>query len=91
VLFSLVVGPLPGVEIPAGTARDPNQYDGTIAVLYLQKVWDTLTVEQRRAAALQIDRTQAKSAPRLERPSFAIAPASFVTTDTTMRSTTGLC
>ena len=52
-LFSLTVGPLPGVSI-GGLAKDPSDVDGTEAVLYLLKVWAALTPEQRRAAAALI-------------------------------------
>ena len=52
-LFSLTVGPLPGVSI-AGLAKDPSDVDGTEAVLYVLKEWAALTPEQRRAAAALI-------------------------------------
>ena len=48
-LFSMVVGPLPGVSVPAG-GRDPSDYCGTPAVGYIHQVWDSLTPEQRKAA-----------------------------------------
>jgi hypothetical protein len=49
--FSLAIGTLPGVTIPAGIARDPAEFDGTPAAVDLMQVWDTLTQEQRQAAA----------------------------------------
>src|SRR4029079_13445427 len=52
-LFSLTVGPLPGVST-GGLAKDPNDVDGTEAVLYLLKEWAALTPEQRTAAAALI-------------------------------------
>ena len=48
--FSLTVGPLPGVSLD-GLTRDPNDFDGTPAVIYLFKEWRALTPDQRIAAA----------------------------------------
>src|SRR5271169_6722850 len=55
-LFSMLVGPLPGVDVPA-TGRDPTDFDGTLAIGYLYKVWGALTPEQREAAAHLINRS----------------------------------
>jgi hypothetical protein len=49
--FSLAIGSLPGVAIPAGIVRDRADFDGTPAATYLMEVWDALTPEQRQAAA----------------------------------------
>ena len=51
--FSLTVGPLPGVSLD-GLTRDPNDFDGTPAVIYLFKEWRALTPDQRAAAAALI-------------------------------------
>jgi hypothetical protein len=48
-LFSMAVGPLPGVTVPPGS-RDPADFDGTLAVGYLTEEWDSLTPEQRTVA-----------------------------------------
>ncbi len=48
-LFSMVVGPLPGVAVLA-SGRDPTDFDGTYALTYLHQFWDSLTPEQRDAA-----------------------------------------
>src|SRR5690348_3624825 len=42
VLFSMVVGPLPGVAVPSGSA-DPSDRDGTLAVSYIYQVWNSLS------------------------------------------------
>lgn len=52
-LFSLTVGPLPGVSLD-GLTKDPNEFDGTQAVIYLLHEWRALTPEQRTAAAALI-------------------------------------
>jgi hypothetical protein len=52
-LFSLTVGPLPGVSID-GLTKDPNEFDGTQAVVYLLHGWGALTPEQHQAAAALI-------------------------------------
>jgi hypothetical protein len=49
-LFSMVVGPLPGVTPPT-SGRDATDFDGTLAVGYLYGVWSSLTPEQRQAAS----------------------------------------
>src|SRR5580704_6587392 len=49
-LFSMAVGPLPGVTVPVA-GRDPADFDGTLAVGYLYQVWNSLTAAQRAAAA----------------------------------------
>jgi von Willebrand factor type D domain len=48
-LFSMVVGPLPGVSV-AAEGRDPSDFDGTLAVGYIYEVWSSLTPEQQKAA-----------------------------------------
>jgi hypothetical protein len=48
-LFSLAIGPLPGVSVPDG-ARDPHDFCGTLAVGYLYQVWNELTDAQRDKA-----------------------------------------
>ncbi|HEY6938728.1 MAG TPA: VWD domain-containing protein [Terriglobales bacterium] len=55
VLFSMVVGPLPGVAVPSGSA-DPSDRDGTLAVSYIYQVWNSLSPEQRAAAERLIHR-----------------------------------
>lgn len=59
-LFSMVVGPLPGVSLPPPEA-DPPYFDGNLAIEYLNHVWDSLTPEQRDAAAKLIHHEQPKS------------------------------
>ena len=54
-LFSMVVGPLPGVS-PPPDSRDPADFDGTLAVSYIYQVWSSLTPEQRQAALRLIRR-----------------------------------
>ncbi len=48
-LFSLSVGPLPGVSI-GGITPDPEDFDATEAVGYLYEEWTQLTAAQRDAA-----------------------------------------
>jgi len=55
-LFSVVVGPLPGVTITTTPSTDPADFDGTSAVLSILGVWSSLTPEQQRAAANLIER-----------------------------------
>jgi hypothetical protein len=55
-LFSVAIGPLPGVDIPAGFARDPTDFDGTPAITALYQVWNSLTPDQRRAAGHLLQR-----------------------------------
>ena len=59
--FSMLVGPLPGVEVPA-TGRDPTDFDGTLAIGYIYKVWGALAPEQREAAAKLIHRSGSRYA-----------------------------
>ncbi len=54
-LFSMVLGPLPGVSVPA-QSRDRSLFDGTPAVSYIWQVWDSLTPEQQTVAANLIHR-----------------------------------
>jgi hypothetical protein len=68
-LFSMVVGPLPGVEVPA-TGRDPTDFDGTLAIGYIFKVWGELTSEQREAATKLIHRSGNASQDRMSAASF---------------------
>jgi len=76
-LFSVVIAPLPGVTIPSGFARDPAEFDGTLAVEYLYDVWPFLTPEQRQAAAklVQGKAGAAPAAPAAQPPS--ILPAVY--------------
>ncbi len=78
-LFSMLVGPLPGVEVPA-TGRDPTDFDGTLAIGYIYKVWGALTPEQREAAAHLINRSGNASRDRMTAASFLppLIPAGFV-------------
>lgn len=83
-LFSMVVGPLPGVTVPAD-GRDPTDYDGTLAVSYLYRVWDSLTPEQQKAAAMLIagPANVRASSENATRPTSAgrapmLVPASYV-------------
>jgi hypothetical protein len=56
-LFSIAIAPLPGVTVPPDVVRDRTEFDGTLAVGYLYKVWEFLTPEQRHAAAHWIQRS----------------------------------
>jgi hypothetical protein len=47
--FGMVVGPLPGLQLPEG-GRDAGDFDGTLAIQYLLSVWDSLSAGQRAAA-----------------------------------------
>ncbi len=49
-LFSIQIGPLPGVPAHTGSV-DKTDFDGSMATSYLYGVWDELTVGQRKAAA----------------------------------------
>lgn len=72
----MVLGPLPGVSPPAG-GRDPSGFDGTFAVQEIYLVWDKLTLDQRRAAALLIDRPTATArTPAPSRSGSGAGPAS---------------
>jgi von Willebrand factor type D domain len=81
-LFSMAVGPLPGVKVPV-EARDPSDFDGTMAIGYLYHFWNTLTPEQRAAAAdliRPLERTRQRQS-RKKRPFFElprVLPAAFV-------------
>jgi uncharacterized protein YdeI (BOF family) len=68
-LFSLTVGPLPGVNID-GLTSDPTDFDGTAAVLYLQSQWRSLTPEQRKAAHDLIRPPKRAGLARSTLPSF---------------------
>jgi len=78
-LFSMVVGPLPGVTLSPTIARDPREFDGTAAIQFLSYVWNDLTPEQQHAAAVLINRPErapqstALHIPRLLLASF-LAP-----------------
>src|SRR5579883_230262 len=74
-LFSMAVGPLPGVTVPAAQRRDPTDFDGTLAVGYITQEWDSLTPEQRRAADRLIH--PARRSPGGQRSASA-APRSMV-------------
>ncbi|MGO9636121.1 MAG: hypothetical protein ACLPX1_19825, partial [Steroidobacteraceae bacterium] len=78
-LFSMVVGPLPGVDVPA-SGRDPTDFDGTLAIGYIYKVWGALTPEQREAAAKLIHRSGDVSRDRMSTASFMppLIPARFI-------------
>ena len=69
-LFSLTVGPLPGVSLD-GLTRDPNEFDGTQAVIYLLNEWRALTPEQRIAAATSDLRSAGARARRTLRRALA--------------------
>jgi hypothetical protein len=71
-LFSLVVGPLPGVTVPPGSGN-PYDFDGTPAISYIYQVWDSLTEEQRAAAEKLIQRPGHQGNPG-SRPPFSPAP-----------------
>jgi hypothetical protein len=78
-LFSMVVGPLPGVDVRT-TGRDPTDYDGTSAIGYLYQVWGALTTEQREAAAKLIHRSGDASQAHMSTASFfpPLVPARFI-------------
>ncbi len=78
-LFSMVVGPLPGVDVPA-TGRDQTDFDGTPAIGYIDAVWSALTLEQREAAAKLIHRSGDVSRDRMSTASFfpSLNPARFI-------------
>src|SRR5580704_4891972 len=73
-LFSMVIGPLPGVTVPAG-GRDPDVFCGTRAVGYLYQVWSSLTQDQRDAASKLIDRSTTASASSGRPPTLTLMPA----------------
>ncbi|MGP8097585.1 MAG: VWD domain-containing protein [Steroidobacteraceae bacterium] len=68
-LFSIMLGPLPEVEVPPGD-RDLSDFDGTLAVAYIAKYWDSLTPEQRAAAARLIHIGPPPNEPRVARASL---------------------
>jgi hypothetical protein len=78
-LFSMLVGPLPGVDVPT-SGRDPTDFDGTLAIGYIYKVWGALTPEQREAAAKLIHRSGDVSRDRMSAASFLppLIPARFI-------------
>lgn len=69
-LFSLAIGPLPGVTVP-DNARDPDDFCGTRAVSAILHVWNTLSADQQAAVTrlLNMDRWTTKSTRTLP-PSF---------------------
>jgi hypothetical protein len=77
--FSMVVGPLPGVEVPA-TGRDPTDFDGTLAIGYIYQVWGALTPEQRESAAKLIHRAGNALRDRVSAASLLppLIPARFI-------------
>ena len=72
-LFSVAIGPLPGVDIPAGFARDPTDFDGTPAITALYQVWNSLTPDQRRAAGHLLQRPVSTSERRDDGPAVRLA------------------
>jgi hypothetical protein len=56
-LFSLAIGPLPGVTVP-DNARDPDDFCATRAVSDIFQVWNTLSADQQAAVRrlLNMDR-----------------------------------
>ncbi len=81
-LFSMVVGPLPGVSVPA-ESRNPADWDGTLAVSYLGQEWDSLTPAQRAVATQLINRSgQAPGGQRSSLPSQRpmVVPVAYVRT-----------
>jgi von Willebrand factor type D domain len=73
-LFSMVVGPLPGVAMPPTIARDPREFDGTAAIQFLSYVWNDLTAEQQHAAAVLINRPEkAPQSTALQIPRLVLA------------------
>ncbi len=77
--FSMVLGALPGVDVPA-TGRDPTDFDGTLAIGYIYKVWGELTPEQREAAAKLIHRAGNALRDRVSAASLLppLIPAGFI-------------
>ncbi len=78
-LFGMVIGPLPGVTVPA-ESRDPGDFDGSLAVTYIYQVWDSLTPEQRTAARKLIHRPRgASAASRASSPFYlpGLIPAAY--------------
>jgi hypothetical protein len=65
-LFSLAIGPLPGVTVP-DNARDPEDFCGTRAVGDIFHVWNALSADQQAAVTrlLNMDRWTAKSSRSL--------------------------
>lgn len=61
-LFSLTIGPLPGVTVPVD-ARDPDDFCGTRAVNAIFHVWNTLSADQQATVRrlLDMDRWTTKS------------------------------
>jgi hypothetical protein len=78
-LFSMQIGPLPGVTIPSNIPRDPSQFDGTPAATYLMGVWDTLTPEQRQVATKLLGLPASSSARRIDGTRAVVIDAAFVT------------
>jgi len=76
-LFSMTVGPLPGVSVPAG-GRDPGDFDGTQAIAYLVRVWDSLSAEQQKTAAELIHGAPGARAERTPLPRALSTTANFL-------------
>ncbi len=74
-LFSMVVGRLPGVSVPA--TRDRGDFDGTLAVTYLNQVWSSLTPEQQTAATALVAGPRRAPSQQALNPSHLL-PAAFL-------------
>lgn len=81
-LFGMMVGPLPGVTVPPGSG-DPGDFDGTLAVTYLARVWNALTPAQRDAATKLIDGPTPGPTPHVatNRRRALVVPAAYVLVD----------
>jgi len=75
-LFSIEIGKLPGVDVPAGLPRDTSRFDGTPAATYLMGVWESLTQEQRDASAKYLHLPSSASAGLMDQ-SDRVVRASF--------------
>src|SRR5581483_8017107 len=73
-LFSMEVGPLPGVTVPEGE-RDAADFDGTLAIGYIDHVWASLTPEQRAAVSRLIDRSSPAASHAQPSSSNGYAPS----------------
>ncbi len=61
--FSMELGPLPGVDVPASVTRDPSDWDASAAVMDVYSVWDSLTTAQRQAVDRVVRGPNPASAP----------------------------
>jgi len=70
-LFSIVVGPLPGVNVPENAA-EPGEFCATAAVNAVFAVWPSLT-DAQRAAIRQYIGSPSRVSDRMERPRLMLS------------------